>query len=179
MKQFVRAAQAGDAPVISALVQESFTRFVAPDWEPRACDHFMHESSVERFAASIPQATYAAVAQAGSQLVGFILMPTPARLAFLFVRPAWVRRGVASQLWEAARGHVEAHHPAIKTVELNSSPYAVAAYRALGFYPISEPFRRGGCLATRMACWLPGRSLAQAERGAEVSGDNSVLTDRA
>ena len=52
-------------------------------------------------------------------------------------------------------------------VELNSSPYAVPAYRALGFFPISEPFRRQGAVATRMACWLPGRALARAQNAAQ------------
>lgn len=166
MKAVVRRAEAADAAAVSALVQESFSEFVAHDWEPRACDLFMAQSSPERFAASIPEAAYAAVAQAGAELAGFILLSSPSLLAFLFVRRSWLRRGVASQLWNAAREYLEAHHPEVKTVELNSSPYAVGAYRALGFYPISEPFRRGGCLATRMACWLPGRALALATGGA-------------
>jgi GNAT superfamily N-acetyltransferase len=161
MEPVIRSAEVADAAAISSLVQEGFTRFVAPDWEPQARSVFMGESSAERFALSIPAAAYAAVAQVDGQLVGFIALPTPAVLAFLFVHPAWFRGGIAWRLWEAARIHLETHYPAIKTVELNSSPYAATAYRALGFYPISEPFRTGGCLATRMACWLPGRSLAR------------------
>lgn len=161
MEPNIRSAEVADAAAISLLVQDGFTQFVAPDWEPQARTVFMSESSTERFVLSIPAAAYAAIAQLDGQLVGFILLPTPAVLAFLFVHPTWLRRGIASRLWEAARVHLETHCPATKTVELNSSPYAVAAYRALGFYPISEPFRRGGCLATRMACWLPGLSLAR------------------
>lgn len=160
MQPVVRPATIADATAVSALVQESFTKFVAPDWEPQACSVFMGESSPERFMSSIPVAAYAAVAEADGHLVGFILLSSPSVLALLFVRSTWLRRGVASRLWESARTYLEASHPATKTVELNSSPNAVAAYRALGFYPISEPFRQGGCLATRMACWLPGRSLS-------------------
>ena len=156
----MRPAVAADAPALSALVQESFNQFVAPDWQPEACEVFMTESSVEWFTSSIPQAAYAAVAHAADELVGMVLMPTPSVLAFLFVRPGLLRSGIGSLLWEAARAHIETHHPSVKTIELNSSPCAVAAYRAYGFYPMSEPFRRGGCLATRMACWLPGRALA-------------------
>ena len=156
----IRPAVVADAPAISALVQDSFNQFVAPDWQAEAREVFMTESSAERFTSSIPEAAYAAVAHVGDQLVGMVLMPTPSVLAFLFVRPGMLRAGIGSLLWEAARTHIEANHPSVKTIELNSSPYAVAAYRAYGFYPISEPFRRGGCLATRMACWLPGRALA-------------------
>ena len=44
-------------------------------------------------------------------------------------------------------------------MELNSTPYAIEFYRALGFVPISAEFVRDGARATRMACWLPARAL--------------------
>jgi hypothetical protein len=172
MQPVIRSAKTTDAAAVSALVQESFLKFVAPDWEPQACSVFMDESSPERFMSSLPAAAYAAVAEADGTLVGFILLPSPSVLALLFVRSTCLRRGVASRLWESARIYLESSHPAVKTVELNSSPYAVAAYRALGFYPISEPFRQGGCLATRMACWLPARSLSNQAR---ANGDEKLV----
>jgi len=158
----LRQAGSADAVAVSALVQATFDEFVAPDWEPSACQFFKRESSPERFASTLPSAAFAAVMEARGRIVGFILMPQPAQLAFLFVDASWQRRGIARTLWEAARTRIETQFPAVKTVELNSSPYAVAAYKALGFYPISEPFRRGGSVATRMACWLPGRALDEA-----------------
>ena len=162
----VRHPEVTDAAAISVLVQTSFNEFVAPDWEPGACQAFIEESSPERFVSTIPSAAFAAVAETAGHIVGFILMPQPAQLAFLFVHASWLRQGIARQLWKAARAHIEAQFPTVKTVELNSSPYAVGAYTALGFYPISEPFRRGGCLATRMACWLPGEALARSANAA-------------
>ena len=166
MKHTLRQAEAANANAISALVQQGFVQFVAPDWTTEARQVFMTESSPERFATLIPTAAFSAVAESNGHLVGFILMPTPSLLGFLFIEPGFLRQGIARALWEAARKHIETAFPAVKTVELNSSPYAVGAYRALGFYPISEPFRRGGCLATRMACWLPGRALATAAHAA-------------
>ena len=77
----------------------------------------------------------------------------------LFVHPQSLRQGIARSLWEAVRTDVEARHPEVTTVELNSTPYAIAAYHALGFAEISEPFDLDGCVATRMACWLPARRL--------------------
>jgi GNAT superfamily N-acetyltransferase len=153
-------ATAHHAEVACELVQQSFDHFVAPQWEPRAREVLYAESSVAKLRLAIPAATFAALARADDEFAGFILMPKPSLLAMLFVRPHRVRQGIGAMLWNAARTHVEAHHPETKTVELNASPYAVAAYRAMGFYPISEPFRRAGSVATRMACWLPGRALA-------------------
>ncbi|MEO5669461.1 MAG: GNAT family N-acetyltransferase, partial [Ramlibacter sp.] len=82
-----------------------------------------------------------------------------------FVAPGHLHRGIGRTLWEGARTYLEERHPETKTVELTSSPYALPAYKALGFFPISEPFHRGGAIATRMACWLPGRALERTKRG--------------
>jgi GNAT superfamily N-acetyltransferase len=166
MKHTLRQAEAANANAISTLVQQSFAQFVAPDWDAEAQRVFMAESSPERLASLIPTAAFGAVAESRGQLVGFILLPTPSLVGFLFVEPTFLRQGIAKGLWESARRHIESEYSAVKTVELNSSPYAVSAYKALGFYPISEPFRRGGCLATRMACWLPGQALANAPNAA-------------
>jgi predicted GNAT family N-acyltransferase len=94
--------------------------------------------------------------------VGFILMPKPSLLGMLFVHPSSLRLGIGKQLWEQARAHVEVSFPEVKTVELNSTPYALHFYRSIGFVPISAEFQRGGCRATRMACWLPARALGAA-----------------
>jgi predicted GNAT family N-acyltransferase len=61
-------------------------------------------------------------------------------------------------LWESARAHVESAFPDVETVELNSSPYAVAFYRSIGFVPISAEFARRGARVTRMVCGLPARA---------------------
>ena len=64
--------------------------------------------------------------------------------------------------WEPAACRVfleEASVPDVKTVELNASPHAGPFYRRVGVPPISAEFVRGGCRATRMACWLPAREL--------------------
>lgn len=160
MNYTLRTSTSADAEAVSELVRAALTEFVAPDWEPNAREVFDSESSPERFSALLVEATFASVAVAEKQVVGVIVLPKPNLLAFLFVRRDWHKRGVAKALWEAARTHLETRHPEIKTVELNSSPQAVTAYRSLGFYPISEQFKRGGGVATRMACWLPGRALA-------------------
>ena len=174
MKPLLRVAEVSDASVASELVQRTFNAFVAPDWEPEARSVFMSQSSSERLSSIIREATFAAVAESKGRVVGFILLSPPNVLAFLFVHAHWHRRGIARDLWERACKHIEAEHPAIKTIELNSSPYAIGAYKALGFYPISEPFRRGGCFATRMACWLPGKALNKAAN-AEVQLGSSEL----
>jgi GNAT superfamily N-acetyltransferase len=161
MQYTYRVVSAELAPELSALVHTSFSQIAASDWEPRARDNFLLESSHERLAKSIESAVYAAAAFASAAPVGFVLLPRPTLLGMLFVHPQHLRRGVARELWELARAHVEAKYPEARTIELNATPVAVPAYRALGFYPISEEFCYEGCRATRMACWLPGREMAR------------------
>jgi predicted GNAT family N-acyltransferase len=159
MNYTIRSSHSEDAEMASALVQQSFIQLVGPDWEPHAVDTFLAETSCKCVRDLISKTAFSAVAEVQDQLVGFILMPSPALIGLLFVKPDFLRNGIAKSLWQAARHHIETTYKEVKTVELNSTPYAVAAYRALGFYPISEPYRREGCLATRMACWLPGEAL--------------------
>lgn len=155
-------AEAGDAQIASVLVHESFDRFVAADWTPDARAAFLAEASVEKLRDGIAAAAYAALAMRDGVALGFIYLPTPALLAMLFVHPQHLGQRIGSLLWEAARTHVETHHPQTRTVELNASSYGVPAYRAMGFYPISEPYIKSGAIATRMACWLPARTLERA-----------------
>lgn len=156
-----------EATAASAVVNESFTELASRDWDLDARETFLAGSSPEELAGKIKTAAYAAGAFAAGQMAGFLLMPAPSLLGMLFVHPNWLRQGVARTLWESARAHIKAEFPAVKTVELNSTPCAVEFYRSVGFVPISAEFRRGGARATRMACWLPARSL-----GAEIPPDH-------
>lgn len=159
MNPRIRMARLDDAPAISKLVQASFRAHVASDWEAQAQATFLSETTAEKLAAAIAEATFAAVYEEDGHIVAVILLPRPNLVQLCFVAPGHLRRGIGTSLWEAARTHLETQVPEVKTVELNASPYAVAAYTAMGFFPISKPYRRKGSVATRMACWLPGRAL--------------------
>jgi predicted GNAT family N-acyltransferase len=155
----IHAVAETEAVAASAVVQSSFIKLAAADWEPTAQQWFLVQSSPELLAEKLRVATFASGAFAAGQMVGFLLMPTPTLLGMLFVDPQWLRQGVARTLWEGARNHIESSLPTVKTIELNASPYSVAFYRSVGFVPISAEFKREGCRATRMACWLPARAL--------------------
>ncbi len=161
MTTTVRSALLSEAEALSRLVHESFLALAAAEWEEQAVAKFLQDSSPSSLAESIESSFLACAAFVDEQLAGFALMPRASLLGMLFVSPSHVGRGVARLLWEHVRSEVEQRAPEVKTVELNSTPYAVSAYRALGFYPISEQFYFEGCLATRMACWLPGRAMAK------------------
>lgn len=155
----IRRVGPGDAERISELVHASFLELAAKDWEPNAVETFLVESSPRSVMAALDAAAYAAAEFLNEKPVGFLLMSEPRVLSMLFVHPRHLRRGIARRLWQAARSFIGADYPDVQTVETNSTPCALPAYRALGFVPISDEFLRGGCRATRMACWLPARGL--------------------
>lgn len=162
----IRPVRPSEAASISALVRESFVELAAPDWEERAQQRFFAEIEPESLARKIAAAAYAAGAFRGDRILGFLLMPSPALLGSLFVHPNSLRQGIATALWESARLRLETAFPEVRTVELNSTPYALEFYRKVGFVPISAEFTRDGARVIRMACWLPARALA-----AELSRD--------
>jgi len=157
----VREARTEDAAAVSALVQAGFIAHVAPDWEPSARRSFLEDTGADRMTALISEAAICLVCEEDDRLVGVIFLPRPTLVQLFFVAPEHLRQGIGKALWGAVRTHLEQHHPEVKTVELNSSPYALGAYKALGFFPISKSFKRKGAVATRMACWLPGKALEE------------------
>ena len=162
----IREAIPEDALPVSELVHSSFGKYVAPDWEQVACETLLAETSAEKLAVRIAESPIALVCEELGSIRGVILLPRPTLVQLCFVAVDQVGKGIGRSLWEAARQRLEERFAETKTVELNSSPYAVAAYKAWGFYPISEQFVRGGAVSTRMACWLPGRALALARSAA-------------
>ena len=158
----VRDATPEDAAAISALVHASFRQYIAPDWEAQAGENLIAETTADKLAARLAEAVVALLLEDEGRVLGVIVMPRPTLVQLCFVAPGHTGHGIGRRLWEAARARVEARFPEVRTVELNASPYAVAAYRAFGFHVISAPFVRDGAVATRMACWLPARTLTHA-----------------
>lgn len=155
----LRPLNADDADAASALVMAAFDHLVAPTWSAEAGARFHRETSPAALREALTAPALALGAFDGGALRGVLLMRQPTRLDLLFVDPAALRRGIARWLWLQARQHLEAAVPPVTTVELNATRPALPFYRSVGFVPISREFDRGGCRATRMACWLPARAL--------------------
>lgn len=66
------------------------------------------------------------------RLVGIIALTRRSHLCLLFVEKACHRQGIARALFSALRDHCRTA-PDTPRITVNSSPYAVGAYRRLGF----------------------------------------------
>lgn len=168
MKYTTRLVTKSDAVAASKLVQDSFNKFVAPDWDTRGVSMFLSDTSSAAMAMKLDNCTYAAGTFVDEQMVGFILMTKAAFVQMLFIAPEWLRQGIGRGLWDHTRSFIETHHTEIRTIELNASPHSVPFYRSVGFASLSCQYVADGCRTTRMGCWLPARRL-----GAEIRDEEN------
>ena len=125
----IRPARESDYPAMATLLHTLATTFIVPGMPPEAAATFLRENDQAALRAYRAAGHVASVAEIDGAVAGFIAIRPPSHLFHLFVAERWHRRGVARALWERARA--QAAPGAVFTV--NSSPYAVAAYTALGF----------------------------------------------
>lgn len=113
-----------------ALVKRVFMEFEAPDYEQKGIDFFLdyiNENAMEQRIKNGEIAVWSATVD--YVLVGVVAMRPPNALSLLFVDRDWHRKGIARRMFEHALAYQKNDAP----VTVNSSPYAVEAYRRIGF----------------------------------------------
>jgi GNAT superfamily N-acetyltransferase len=131
----VRAARAQDAEAISALITSLAHHGLADPDRPEDAAAFFATVTPDAIARNLEDARYRYhVAEAGGALAGVIGMRDAAHLYHLFVAEPFRGRGIATRLWETARGAAVAEgNPGCFTV--NATRYAVPVYERFGFAP--------------------------------------------
>jgi GNAT superfamily N-acetyltransferase len=155
----LRPARIEDASAISGLIL-SFSRdfTIAPDGT--GAEQFLASVSAESEARYIADARYQYIAAVeGDKLLGFIAIRDRCHVFHLFVAQELQRRGLATQLWNAAKSSaLETGN--VTGVTVNSSRIAVAVYERFGFLatgphvekhgisfvPMQLPTTHAGCL---------------------------------
>lgn len=129
-----------------ALVEKSFTNFVAPGYEPEGTGEFM------RF---IQYGNISTLCEKGEmhmwrclsegKTVG-VLAARGTHISLLFVDAAHYRRGIARQLVDTMLAGLGPD----TILSVNASPYALAAYRRLGFRETGSEEVKNGIRFTPM-----------------------------
>ena len=125
----LRPATGADFPALARLLHDAACRFITPGMAPEVATTFLRDNNEAALLAYREKGHQFRVATIAGAIAGYSAIRPPAHLFHLFVAEPWHRRGVARALWDAARA--EAAPDTRFTV--NASPYAVAAYEALGF----------------------------------------------
>lgn len=118
------------------LAWEVFLEFDAPDFSEEGVNEFKRFISQEPFAEKMATGECRMWGcYRDGELAGFVSTRPPCHIALLFVRKHHHRNGIARTLIESVREHYAVNH-GVTAITVNSSPYAVAVYRRLGFIDI-------------------------------------------
>jgi GNAT superfamily N-acetyltransferase len=122
----MRPATAADYPALADLLHALALVFIVPGMPAEAAATFLRENDKDAMLAYRERGHVVTVAEIAGELAGFIAIRPPGHLFHLFVAQPFQRRGVARALWGAAKGDAA-------RFTVNSSPYAIPVYTAMGF----------------------------------------------
>lgn len=122
---------AAQLPAAVRLIREVFMVYEAPDYAAEGVEEFLAYIEPAALAEKLRSGELRFwAAREGAELLG-VIAAYPGHISLLFVDGRHHRRGIARSLVETVIGHDQGLGQAELTV--NSSPYAVEAYRHLGF----------------------------------------------
>lgn len=128
----IRPALVADAPAIVALIDELMP-FLTLHPDGAGAEKFVAHCRLPAIEGYLSQEKYFyQIAHLGGELAGVVAMRDNTHLFHLFVPRALHRRGIALQLWQAARDASIARGE-VTAFTVNSSVYALPFYEELGF----------------------------------------------
>lgn len=114
-----------------ALVRRVFMAFEAPEYPPEGVEAFLDYIAMPGVQTLVDQGRLTVwSAQHATELVGVVAMRPPCQISLLFVDPAYHRQGIAKRLLAHA---LAAYRKDGEPVTVHASPYALEAYRRMGF----------------------------------------------
>lgn len=135
------------------LAWEVFLEFEAPDYAPSGTESFRRDivenpDYLEKVQTGICP-IYAAFD--GSRIVALMGMRSNRRhINLAFTKKEYHRKGIASAIFRYLLTDVQQDDPSIEAITLNSSPYGLPFYLALGFIPLSQEQEIDGMRFTPM-----------------------------
>jgi GNAT superfamily N-acetyltransferase len=128
----IRPLEDRDIAQVAQLLRVLAQEFIVHESTPEGAATFLRENDEDAIRAYIARGMVYHVAQAGTELAGFIAMRERSHLFHLFVDQRWQRQGVARKLWAAAQARSLEGGP-LAAFTVNSSNHALQVYEAFGF----------------------------------------------
>ena len=135
------------------LALEVFMQFEAPDYHPSGVDTFKKDivenpeylENARRGVCPI----YAAFD--GDKMVALIGMRSSKKhINLVFTKKEYHRKGIAKAIFNYLLNDILKENPTLEEITLNSSPYGLPFYLAIGFLPLSEEQEINGIRFTPM-----------------------------
>lgn len=155
----IRKVAAHEVESAMALALEVFMEFEAPDYGPVGVETFKKDI--------VENPEYIAMAKAGlcpiygafdgEKLVALMGMRSNrTHINLVFTRKSYHRRGIAKAVFQYLLEDVRKGNPSLEMLTLNSSPYGLPFYLAIGFVPLGEEREMNGIRYTPMQYILNG-----------------------
>ena len=158
-KLFIRKITSDEVECAMDLALEVFMQFEAPDYHPSGVDTFKRDivenpeylENARRGVCPI----YAAFD--GDKMVALIGMRSNKKhINLVFTKKEYHRRGIAKAIFNYLLDDVLKENPTLDELTLNSSPYGVPFYLAIGFVPLSDEQEINGIRFTPMKYVITG-----------------------
>lgn len=153
----VRPMQPAEAEQVSAMIMDSFNRFVAADFDDFGKENFADFAAPENLRLRQHYGYLTLVAEAGGEVRGMIQIRPPSHLLMLFVQKEFQGLGLATALVSEAIERVRKDPRPADFMTVNSSPYAIGFYRRLGFEPVAPEAGGGGRPASMRLALTPAQ----------------------
>ncbi len=155
-----RELESSNLTEAAGLIWKVFSEFVGPGYSGEGVETFKKVIRVEELENSLQSGKiYMAGCFEGEKLVGVVSMRDFSHVSLLFVDKAYHGRGIARGLFAKALERCIREKPELCEITVNSSPYAVEAYKKLGFEAAGEQSTRDGITSTplkmKVGPWQP------------------------
>ena len=149
----IRKIESHEVKDAMQLALEVFMQFEAPDYHPSGIETFKRDI--------VENAEYLEKARKGicpiygafdgNTLVAIIGMRSDRKhINLVFTRKEYHRKGIARSIFHYLLDDVMKENPSFRELTLNSSPYGLPFYLAIGFVPVSEEQEIDGIRFTPM-----------------------------
>lgn len=149
----IRKITAGEVESAMALALEVFMQFEAPDYPPEGVETFKKDivENPEYLEMARQGACPIYGAFDGEQIVALMGMRSnKTHINLVFTKKEYHRKGIARAIFNYLLQDVLKENPSLEALTLNSSPYGLPFYLAMGFIPLSEEQEMNGIRFTPM-----------------------------
>ncbi len=152
-KIVIRKITAGEVESAMALALEVFMQFEAPDYPPEGVETFKKDivENPEYLEMARQGACPIYGAFDGEQIVALMGMRSnKTHINLVFTKKEYHRKGIARAIFRYLLQDVLKGNPSLEALTLNSSPFGLPFYLAMGFIPLSEEQEMNGIRFTPM-----------------------------
>lgn len=149
----IRKITADEVESAMALALEVFMQFEAPDYPPEGVETFKKDivENPEYLEKARQGACPIYGAFDGEQIVALMGMRSnKTHINLVFTKKEYHRKGIARAIFRYLLQDVLKENPSLEALTLNSSPFGLPFYLAMGFLPLSEEQEMNGIRFTPM-----------------------------